>query len=174
MSAPGPVLELLGGRLRCRTVRELSEVSLSAVESTGAALLLVVDREVVDSDPITHYIFYRVMGEKRGHLLLVDPRDDDEVVSALPSAAEAARLWLERGQAVEVVAVRPVSLAMVAMAVLVATGLPAPKAVHVAFSALNDAPSAHDEVGCQVFLERLLAYRAWHEARRFQLRTALQ
>lgn len=171
---PDSSFMLLDDRLRCRTVGQLGDVSLGAVKDSGAALLLAVDREVVDSDPVLHHIFYSVMTQKLGHLLLVDPRDDDEVVSALPSGADAARLWLNQGLTVEVVAVRPVPLPWVAMAVLVSTGLPAPKAVDAVYSAMNEVPSAHDEVACAVYVEKATAYRAWHEARRHQSRRALQ
>lgn len=174
MSGLDSDLVLLNGRVRCRSVDRLGDVHLSGVKASGAALLLVVDREVVADDPVTHHIFYSVMGEKRGHLLLVDPHVDDELVSDLPSGADAARWWLDQRLTVEVIAVRPVSLPWVAMAVLVSTGLAPPTAVDAVFAALNLVPTAHDEVAAQVFSEKLLAYRAWHEARRLQYRGVLQ
>ena len=163
-------LVLLGGRLRCRSVERLGSVDLSATKAAGTALLLAVDGEIISDDPLVHFIFYDVMGEERGHLLLVDPRDDDELVSGLPSGAEAARLWLDQGLPVEVVAVRPVPMPFMAMAVLVSTGLSPPMAVESVFSALREVPTAHDEVACQVYSEKLLGYRTWHEAHRLKYR----
>jgi hypothetical protein len=162
---------LLGGRLRCRA-KQFSDVSLDAATTDGARLLLVVDREVISDDPILHYCF-AMLGE-RGHMLLVEPDNGAELVAELPSGIEVARGWLDAGLPVNVVVAEPVSVALVAAAVLIACGASAPSAVNEVFAALDEVPSAHEEVFCAVFAEKLIAYRAWHEARRLQYREVLQ
>lgn len=163
-------LVLLGGRLRVRAVQQLDDVDLRAYEDDRLRLLLAVDLEVVSA--IAHSIFYQVLPAH--HLAQVNIENDAELVASLPAGIDSASGWLADGHDVRVVTVSPISHVLVAVAVLIGTGVPAPAAVTEVFTLTGEVASAEDEVFSSVFETRLGGYRAWHEARRAARQGVLQ
>lgn len=153
MSGHGDLV-LLGGRLRARLVQRLGEVDLGAFGGGDGRLQLVVDADEVFADSISHYIFTRALGP-RGEMALVSTAEP-ELVAQLPNHVRSVLGWLGAGLEVTLVVVEPLPLLVVTAAVLVGTGLRAPAAVDVVWSAADAVPSADEEIAVSVFEEHWL------------------
>lgn len=165
MSTSDADLVLLDGRLRIRAVDELGEVVLNDFQHNDARLLIVVDGVLVYDDPICHYIFSTALGD-RGDLALVDAHQLEVLVSDVVPDAERAADWLSDAHlTVTVVVVEPVPLALVAAAVLVATGLPLQASVTAVEVVLPCAFCDRDlDVGLSVFRDHLEHFRGRRSA----------
>lgn len=172
MSTPDSGLVLLDGRVRVRQVRRLVDVDFVAATKGNNRVLLLLG--TAEREPLLHYALsqYEPL-ERSGHFAFVG-EDEAELADDLPCGMEVVRMWLDRGHAVNVVVVEPVSAELVSSAVLIATGVPAPSAVIEAFEAAGKELSVSDEIFSSVFAERLLVYRTWWAAKEVQRRAVLQ
>lgn len=169
MTAIAPVELVVGaGRLLVGRIRSLGDVQLSAHSRSNQRLIVLApDYELLDDGGMAYSCFERAIGP-RGLLTCAHSDDLDSFVTALVMPAIVAARWLTNDdtQHIEVtVAAFGPHIALVAAAMLVASGRSPPEAIAAVERVLPDSFNLDLEVGVSVARDRVAAHRAFIKRR---------